>query len=106
MNIIRHLYKGKVNMRRKRLKVRYHRVEQYVGKDFFKFWNFYTGADPTHGTVQFVSEWEGWQDKLLSASEAGVRDLLRSVGYTGILEFGGVGIPFGPSMRVAASMAW
>lgn len=59
-------------MRLRSLKLRYHRVEQYVGKDFFKFWNFYTGPDPTHGTVQFVSEWEGWQDKLLSASEAGI----------------------------------
>ncbi|CAK9039163.1 Probable glycosidase C21B10.07 [Durusdinium trenchii] len=52
--------------------LRYHPVEQYVGPDFFKYWNFYTGADPTHGTVEFVSEWDGRQNKLLSASESGV----------------------------------
>lgn len=52
--------------------MRYGKPEQYVGPDFFQYWNFYTGPDPTHGTVDFVSEWEGWQNKLLDASEAGV----------------------------------
>ena len=30
--------------------MRYGKPEQYVGPDFFQYWNFYTGPDPTHGT--------------------------------------------------------
>lgn len=30
--------------------MRYGKPEQYVGLDFFQYWNFYTGPDPTHGT--------------------------------------------------------
>ncbi|CAJ1361873.1 unnamed protein product [Effrenium voratum] len=51
---------------------RYHVVEEFVGPDFFKSWNFYSGSDPTHGTVNFVTEEQAWQSQLLSASEYGV----------------------------------
>jgi len=67
--------------------MRYGQPEQYVGPDFFKYWNFYTGSDPTHGTVEFVSEWEGLQNKLLDASEAGVQ--MRVDNTTKVLGAGG-----------------
>jgi hypothetical protein len=31
---------------------RYHKVESLVGPDFFDYWKFYSGPDPTHGTVE------------------------------------------------------
>eukprot|EP00930_Biecheleria_cincta_P001239 TRINITY_DN102388_c0_g1_i1.p1 TRINITY_DN102388_c0_g1~~TRINITY_DN102388_c0_g1_i1.p1 ORF type:complete len:569 (+),score=76.81 TRINITY_DN102388_c0_g1_i1:39-1709(+) len=34
---------------------RYVLMETYVGEDFFEKWTFYTGPDPTHGIVDFVS---------------------------------------------------
>ncbi|CAE7678013.1 unnamed protein product [Symbiodinium sp. CCMP2456] len=51
---------------------RYTPVERLVGPDFFEHWNFYSGPDPTHGTVEFVTEMEAWNNKLLSASPGGV----------------------------------
>eukprot|EP00930_Biecheleria_cincta_P101944 TRINITY_DN9359_c0_g2_i1.p1 TRINITY_DN9359_c0_g2~~TRINITY_DN9359_c0_g2_i1.p1 ORF type:complete len:635 (-),score=72.48 TRINITY_DN9359_c0_g2_i1:214-2118(-) len=42
--------------------------EQFVGDDFFSKWHFYTGPDPTHGSVEFISEAEARQSKLISAS--------------------------------------
>ena len=39
---------------------RYGKPETYVGPDFFKYWNFYTGPDPTHGTA--------WSSKKLDTS--------------------------------------
>ncbi|CDO69351.1 Glycoside Hydrolase Family 16 protein [Trametes cinnabarina] len=32
----------------------YKLVERYEGKNFFDGWDFFTGADPTHGNVKFV----------------------------------------------------
>ena len=32
--------------------IRYHKVESLVGPDFFDYWKFYSGPDPTHGTVR------------------------------------------------------
>mmetsp|Transcript_47817 Transcript_47817/g.86172 ORF Transcript_47817/g.86172 Transcript_47817/m.86172 type:complete len:603 (-) Transcript_47817:135-1943(-) len=42
--------------------------EQFVGTDFFSKWNFYTGGDPTHGTVEFVDYATAASRNLLSAS--------------------------------------
>lgn len=47
---------------------RYVLNEQFVGNDFFSKWHFYTGEDPTHGSVEFVSEEEARKSKLISAS--------------------------------------
>ncbi|KAJ7255488.1 glycoside hydrolase family 16 protein [Mycena haematopus] len=37
--------------------------DHYTGQDFLK-WNFFTGADPTHGTVNFLSQSEAQSKKL------------------------------------------
>eukprot|EP00439_Symbiodinium_sp_Y106_P041969 s3579_g5.t1 len=54
----------------------YQRSESYMGQDFFGHFTFYTGADPTHGTVKFLDEAAAWNDKLLSISDS--RVLIRS----------------------------
>ncbi|CAK9070210.1 unnamed protein product [Durusdinium trenchii] len=47
---------------------RYHKVESLVGQNFFDSWNFYSGPDPTHGTVDFVPYWEAQDKKLISST--------------------------------------
>lgn len=47
---------------------RYVLQETYVGEDFFKKWTFYTGPDPTHGTVDFVGYQEAVATGLAKAS--------------------------------------
>lgn len=43
-----------------------------MGQDFFGHFTFYTGADPTHGTVKFLDEAAAWNEKLLSISDSRV----------------------------------
>lgn len=43
--------------------------ETYVGSDFFSKWDFFTGADPTHGTVEYVSFEVADEMGLVKASE-------------------------------------
>jgi len=47
---------------------RYHKVESLVGPDFFDHWKFYSGPDPTHGTVRFTDRGESWGKKLISSN--------------------------------------
>jgi len=46
----------------------YEKEDSFVGSDFFTKWTFYDGGDPTHGTVDFVTQQEAEQQKLISAS--------------------------------------
>jgi len=50
--------------------VEYERSEAFVGQDFFKTfrWDFHTGDDPTHGTVDYVSYSAAANGGLINAS--------------------------------------
>ena len=50
----------------------YHLKDHYSGNSFFDGWNFYTGDDPTHGYVNYVSQSTAQSNGYISTSSSQV----------------------------------
>ncbi|OXC71023.1 hypothetical protein AYX13_00440 [Cryptococcus neoformans] len=46
-------------------------VEEWSGSSFFDNWSFWDYSDPTHGTVDYVSASDAWNEGLISINSAG-----------------------------------
>lgn len=46
-------------------------VEEWSGSTFFDNWSFWDYSDPTHGTVDYVSASDAWNEGLISINAAG-----------------------------------
>ena len=46
-------------------------VDTYAGSTFFDNWLFWNYDDPTHGTVEYVSESDAWSNNLVEINTAG-----------------------------------
>ncbi|KAK7029619.1 hypothetical protein VNI00_014317 [Paramarasmius palmivorus] len=49
----------------------YRLIEEHSGSSFFEGWDFWTDADPTHGTVDYISEQDGRAQNLIELNDAG-----------------------------------
>jgi len=50
---------------------RFKLIEKHEGQNFFDGWDFFTGADPTHGIVQFLDEGTGRNAGLVDVNDQG-----------------------------------
>ncbi|QSZ31977.1 hypothetical protein DSL72_001546 [Monilinia vaccinii-corymbosi] len=78
----------------------YQLEEEYSGSNFFDAFNFFTGADPTHGFVTYVSESAASQQGLISVRKDGV---YMGVDSKTVLSSGGAGRN---SVRIESKKTW